>query len=51
MQDVKISLAERNEGEPPAARMGNVGNGVLQNAVLTLDYPGKTISVCAAGGS
>ena len=51
MQDVKISLAERNEGEPHAARMGNVGNGVLQNAVLTLDYPGKKISVCAAGGS
>jgi hypothetical protein len=51
LQDLKISLADRNEGETPGARMGNVGNGVLQHGVLTLDYPGKKVSICAGGGS
>jgi len=51
LKDLKISLADRNEGEPPAARMGNIGNGILQYGVLTLDYPGKKLTICAGGGS
>jgi hypothetical protein len=51
MKDLKISLADRNEGETPGARMGNLGNGVLQQGVLTLDYPGKKVTICGGGGS
>ena len=32
LQDLKVSLGDRNQGEPPGARMGNLGNGVLQTA-------------------
>ena len=51
LPDLKVSLGDRNEGEPPGARMGNLGNGVLQHGVLTLDYPGKKVTVCAGAGS
>lgn len=48
LRDVEINMGERNLDEPPGARMGNLGNGVLQHGVLTLDYPSRRVTICAA---
>ena len=50
MEKVEITLGDRNLGEPPGARMGNLGNGVLENGVLTLDYPQRRLTICTGGG-
>lgn len=42
---VSVTLGERNEGETPV-RMGNLGNGILAQMVLTLDYPNRQITLC-----
>ena len=51
LEDLEITYGDRNEGEPADARQGNLGNGVLQHVVLTLDYPGRRMIVCTGGAS
>lgn len=50
-KDVSASIGERNQGEPDGSRMGNLGNGLLLGALLTLDYRNKRIAVCARAPS
>jgi len=40
-----VTVGERNENEAPV-RMGNLGNGILMQGVLTLDYPNREIFIC-----
>ena len=51
LTDLEISYGAPNLGETPGARQGNLGNGVLQHVVLTLDYPSRRMTVCAGGAS
>ena len=51
LEDLEITYGDRNQGEPAGARQGNLGNGVLQHVVLTLDYPGRRMIVCKGGDS
>ena len=51
LKDLEITYGDRNQGEPADARQGNLGNGVLQHLVLTLDYPGRRMTVCTGGAS
>jgi predicted aspartyl protease len=46
--DAPVTIGEHNAGEPPGARAGNAGNGLLRHGVLTLDYPARRIRICAA---
>jgi hypothetical protein len=46
--DAPVTIGEHNAGEPPGARAGNAGNGLLRHVVLTLDYPARRIRICAA---
>lgn len=47
LADARVAVGERNQGEPPG-RGGNLGNAMLRQGVLTLDYPARRIRVCAA---
>jgi hypothetical protein len=51
LEKVDITLADPNLEETPGARMGNLGNGVLQHVVLTLDYRERRLIVCTGGAS
>jgi hypothetical protein len=46
VKDVKGSIGDKILDEPEG-RLGNVGNGLLQFGVATLNFPARRISICA----
>lgn len=46
VKDVKGSIGDKNLDEPEG-RLGNIGNGLLQFGLVTLDFPARRISICA----